>query len=478
MRSDRAAGVPVPSKDTTGTPAPSAGKAHGTQDNGPDGGPGRKAGPKADLKADRRAHRRSVTATVVGNFVESFDWLAYGLFAPLLATHFFPSSNPVTSLIGAFAVLGIGVLVRPLGGVLLGRLADRRGRRPALMLAISLMTAGSVLIAVTPTYGTIGILAPLVLLLARVAQGVAAGGEWPAATAYLMEVAPPKRKCLYGSFFSLTTAAGAFAASLLGGSLTALLGPDAMAAWGWRVPFLVGGLFGAVLLVMRRQLTETEVFRREAGGSAARGSVRHVLTAHRRQVVISVLFISGMATVGGTWTSVVPAMGQRLAEPGVMFWAVVCATSVMMALNVPIGLLADRLGPRRFLLGASAVFAVVGSYTFLTVQGTFTSLLLAYGSGVFFLVSATTTLPSILSDLFPAENRALGMGLPNAVTSALLGGVAPGLATYLGDRGASGWFIGGVMTAVLLTWPAALLLSRTPAPAPAVLGRSSLDLTK
>ncbi|OKK14323.1 cinnamoyl-CoA reductase [Streptomyces sp. CB00455] len=428
--------------------------------------------------APRQSHRRAVTATVVGNFVESFDWLGYGLFAPLLAARFFPSSNPVTSLIGAFTVLGIGVLVRPLGGILLGRLADRRGRRPALMLAITMMTAGSFLIGITPTYDQIGMLAPLVLLLARVAQGISSGGEWPAAAAYLMEVAPPKRKSLYGSLFSLTTCAGAFTASLLGGSLTGALGADAMAAWGWRIPFLVGGLFGVILLVLRRQLAETEVFQREAKALPTRGSLREVLVTYRRQVLLSVLFIAGMATVGSTWTSVIPATGQRLAPPGQMFWVVVCATTILMVVNVPIGLLADKVGPRRFLLAASVLFAVTGSYTFLTIEGTFTSLLLTYLSGTVYLVCATTTLPGILSELFPPENRALGLGLPNAVTSAVLGGIAPPLATYLGDHDASGWFVGGVMAVVLLAWPAALLALRSPAPSAQALDRTSLTLTK
>ncbi|MFD8361177.1 MFS transporter, partial [Streptomyces sp. NPDC059715] len=191
-----------------------------------------------------QSHRRSVVATVVGNFVESFDWLAYGLFAPLFAAQFFPSSNQFTSLLGAFAVFGTGMLFRPIGGILLGRLADRRGRRPALMLAIGLMTGGSTLIAVVPTYEHIGIIAPLLLLLARLAQGVSSGGEWTAAATYLMEIAPKNRRCLYSSLFSVTTMAGPFVASLLGAGLGVWLGTATMEAWGWRVPFLLGGVFG------------------------------------------------------------------------------------------------------------------------------------------------------------------------------------------------------------------------------------------
>ncbi|MCZ0983716.1 MFS transporter [Streptomyces diastatochromogenes] len=411
----------------------------------------------------KKAHRRAVTATVVGNFIESFDWLGYGLFAPLFAAQFFPSGNSLTSILGAFAVLGVGVLMRPLGGILLGRYADRRGRRPALMLAVSLMAGGSLLIGVTPSYAHIGLLAPVLLLLARMAQGVSHGGEWPAAAAYLMEVAPEKRKATYGSLFSLTTCAGAFTASLLGGGLTAALGPAAMADWGWRVPFLVGGVLGLILLVLRSRLAETEVFRRQAQNPHARGSLRQVLVTHRRNVLLAVLFVAGTGAVGGTWTAVVPALGGRLAPPGTMFWVVVTATALMMALNVPIGLLADKIGAARLLVAASALFAVAGSVSYLTMTGTFASLLFTYGSGVVYLVCATTVLPKLLTEIFPTEVRALGIGMPNAVTSAVLGGVAPASAAFAAEHHASGWFIAGVMTAVLLSIPASLL-ARTASP--------------
>ncbi|MFF5788452.1 MFS transporter [Streptomyces sp. NPDC012693] len=411
----------------------------------------------------KKTHRRAVTATVVGNFIESFDWLGYGLFAPLFAAQFFPSGNSLTSILGAFAVLGVGVLMRPLGGILLGRYADRRGRRPALMLAVSLMAGGSLLIGVTPSYAHIGLLAPVLLLLARMAQGISHGGEWPAAAAYLMEVAPEKRKATYGSLFSLTTCAGAFSASLLGGGLTAALGPAAMADWGWRVPFLVGGVLGLILLVLRTRLTETEVFQRQVQGRRDRGSLRQVLVAHRRNVLLAVLYVAGSGAVGGTWTAVVPALGGRLAPPGMMFWVVVTATALMMTLNVPIGMLADKIGAARLLVAASALFAVAGSISYLTMTGTFASLLFTYGSGVVYLVCATTVLPKLLTEIFPPEVRALGVGLPNAVTSAVLGGVAPASAAFAAEHNASGWFIAGVMAAVLMSVPASLL-SRTTRP--------------
>ncbi|MFJ9810758.1 MFS transporter [Streptomyces sp. NPDC101158] len=405
----------------------------------------------------KKAHRRAVTATVVGNFIESFDWLGYGLFAPLFAAQFFPSGNSLTSILGVLAVLGVGVLMRPLGGFLLGRYADRRGRRPALMLAVSLMAGGSLLIGLTPGYAHIGLLAPALLLLARMAQGISHGGEWPAAASYLMEVAPERRKATYGSLFSLTTCAGAFTASLLGGALTAALGPAAMADWGWRVPFLLGGLLGLVLLVLRSRLAETEVFTREVQGRRDRGSLRQLLGTHRRGVLLAVLFVAGSGAVGGTWTAVVPALGGRLAPPGTMFWVAVTATATMLVLNVPIGLLADRIGAARLLVAASLLFSVVGSVSYLTMTGTYASLLFTYGSGVVYLVCATTVLPKLLTGIFPPTVRALGTGLSNGITGAVLGGIGPAAATYAAEHDASVWFVAGTVTAVLLSVPASLL---------------------
>ncbi|MEU2058545.1 MFS transporter [Streptomyces bungoensis] len=429
-----------------------------------------------------RAHPRAVAATVVGNFIESFDWLGYGLFAPLFAARFFPSGDSFTSLLGAFAVLGVGVLVRPIGGILLGRHADRHGRRPALILAVSLMAGGSLLIALTPSYAHIGLLAPLLLLLARTAQGISHGGEWPAATAYLMEMAPRHRKATYGSLFSLSTCAGAFTASLLGGALTTALGPGPMASWGWRVPFLIGGILGLVLLVLRTGLAETETYQREVRSRRDRGSLRQLLRAHWRNVLIATLFVAGTGAVGGTWTAVVPALGGRLAAPGTMMWVVVTATATMLTVNVPIGLLADRIGAARLLVFASLLFAVTGSVSYLTMTGTFASLLFTYGSGVLYLVCATTVLPKLLTDIFPSRVRALGVGLPNAVTGAVLGGLAPACAAWAAEHDASAWFIAGVMASVLLAVPASLLtparaLAATPQSPPAEARQEERTLT-
>lgn len=407
-----------------------------------------------------RLHRRSVATTVIGNFVEYFDGLAYGLFAALFADEFFPSSNPVTSLLGAFAVFAVGYLFRPLGGILLGRLADRRGRKPALMVSIAMMASGSTLIGISPTYDQIGLLAPVILLIARAAQGLSAGGEWPAAITYLMEMAPTNRRCFYGALFSVSASCGAFVAALMGGGLTWLLGRQDMAAWGWRIPFLFGGLLGLVLLLARRRLTETPVFQRDVRSRASRGSLRKVLTVHSRQVLLVALFISGLSAVTATWTAVVPSVGQRLAAPGQMFWVVVLVTGVMALLLAPLGLLADKVGAARFLATLSIGFAFVGPYAYLGMTGSFGNLVFAYGSGIVFVSCVTATMPSVLAAIYPPDIRALGIGLPVGVVTAVVGGVTPWLATYLRARDADGWFVGTVVAVVLVAWLAATLANR------------------
>ena len=161
-----------------------------------------------------------------------------------------------------------------------------------------------------------------------------------------------------------------------------------------------------------------------------------------------------------------------------MLWAVVTATALMMVLNVPIGLLADKIGATRLLVGAGVLFSVTGSVSYLTMTGTFTSLLFAYGSGVVYLVCVTTVLPKLLTEIFPPQNRALGVGLPNAVTGAVLGAIGPAAATYTAEHDADGWFVAGVMAAVLLSIPAALLARRTPRPTTPALDRSGLTLVR
>jgi MHS family alpha-ketoglutarate permease-like MFS transporter len=405
-------------------------------------------------------HRRTVLAAVFGNLIEQFDWLAFGLFAPMFAGQFFPSADPVSSLLSTFAVFAAGMFCRPVGGILLARFADRRGRKPALMLAIVLMTGGSLLIGLSPTYAQIGVAAPLLLAVARIAQGISAGGEWPSAVTFLMELAPKNRRCRYGSFFAITGAGGVMIASLLGAVLSGVLGSSAMAAYGWRAPFLLGGVFGLLLLVLRSRIGESAVFERDVRAERTRGSLSALLRGHWRSVLLTVVFVAGTTVVSSIWTAVVPAMGQRIAPAGEVYWVVVVCTLASMAVQIPIGMLGDRFGVHPLLAVFGAGCAVLGPFAYLGIGPSPVNLLFSYGSGILFITFLTAAMPTVMAAMYPARLRTIGIGLPHSVTTAVFGGVTPWLATYLAGRGASGWFIAGAVVTVLAAWGAAIVAVR------------------
>ncbi len=203
---------------------------------------------------------RTLVAASIGNAIEWYDWTIYATFSIFFATQIFPKENAALALISALATYALAFFFRPLGGWLLGRFADLRGRRTAMMLTIVLMAAGSLVIGLLPTFAMIGWLAPILLLVARIAQGMSLGGEVSNASAYLAEIAPPDRRGRYSAFFYISTGSAVLLASLLGALLTAVLSKEELAAYGWRIPFVIGGVLGLVGLWLRRAMPETEQF--------------------------------------------------------------------------------------------------------------------------------------------------------------------------------------------------------------------------
>ncbi|MDP2958092.1 MAG: MFS transporter, partial [Longimicrobiales bacterium] len=204
--------------------------------------------------------RRAVTAAVVGNVLEWYDFAVYSFLAGTIGKTFFPSGDPSAELLASFAVFGVGFLARPLGGVVIGRIGDVKGRKTALLITIFLMAAGTVLMGVAPSYASVGIAGPAVILVARLMQGFSAGGEWGGSTAFIVEWAPEGKRGWYGSFQQMSVAAGLLLGSGIAALLSTALPAESMEAWGWRVPFLLGGLLGPVGLWMRRTLEETPAY--------------------------------------------------------------------------------------------------------------------------------------------------------------------------------------------------------------------------
>src|SRR6478735_10958433 len=208
--------------------------------------------------------RRAVTAAVIGNVLEWYDFAVYGYVAAIIGKNFFPGTDETTELLKAFLTFGLGFVARPIGGIVIGRMGDTHGRKAALMLTIFLMAAGTVLIGVLPTYAKIGIAAPALLLLARLMQGFSAGGEWGGSTAFIVEWAPNGRRGLFGSFQQMSVVGGLLLGSAFAALLNSVLTAEQMGDWGWRVPFLVGGLLGPVGIYMRRSIEETPHYARVA----------------------------------------------------------------------------------------------------------------------------------------------------------------------------------------------------------------------
>ncbi|MEI9983811.1 MAG: MFS transporter [Aliidongia sp.] len=218
--------------------------------------------------------RRAVLASVIGNGLEWFDFLIYAFFARTIANHFFPADTPTTSLLLSFATFAVGFVVRPLGGVVLGIYADRVGRQKALSLLILMMAAGTLIVGLTPSYATIGIAAPLLIVAARVIQGLSVGGEFASAAAMLVELAPPGRKMFYGSFQMASQGFALLIASGFGLALTQLMTASDLEAWGWRIPFLAGALIGPVGFYIRRRLCRKPGVPGAAGQAAPRWQMK------------------------------------------------------------------------------------------------------------------------------------------------------------------------------------------------------------
>ncbi|HSL35863.1 MAG TPA: MFS transporter, partial [Arthrobacter sp.] len=217
----------------------------------------------------KETRRRVIAASFIGNFVEWFDYAVYGYLAVTIAAVFFPESDPQTGLLLTFALFAISFLVRPLGGFVWGHIGDRVGRRTALSLSILIMSGATFCIALIPGYDTIGIWAPILLLIIRVAQGFSASGEYAGASAFLVEYAPANRRGLYAAVVPASTAAGLLLGSLLAGLLTTLLSTDAMQSWGWRLPFLLAAPMGLIGRYIRTKLEDTPVFRELAAEDQA-----------------------------------------------------------------------------------------------------------------------------------------------------------------------------------------------------------------
>jgi MFS transporter, MHS family, alpha-ketoglutarate permease len=414
--------------------------------------------PAAPLQAGRaRWQIRAVIGGSIGNLIEWYDWFVYSAFALYFAEVFFPQGDRTAQLLSVAGVFAVGFLMRPIGSWLMGVYADRAGRRAALVLSMTIMAGSSLVIALTPGYASIGFFAPLILLLARVAQGLSVGGEYGAVATYLSEVAGRERRGLFASFQYVTLIMGQLIALAVLLLLQYLLTTDDLEAWGWRVPFVIGG-FGAIgAYWLRRGIEESPSF--EASRSR-RAAVKtwQLMAQHPRELAI-VLGLTAGGALGfytfGTYMQKFLANTAGFSRSTAT--AITAAAMVVFMLAQPLmGWISDKVGRRPLLIayGAAATLMTVPLLTWIGgTRDALTAFLLV--SLALLVQSAYTSISGLYkAELFPIEIRALGVGLPYAVAVSAIGGTAELVALLLKQAGyESGfyWYVTAFMSLVLLT---------------------------
>lgn len=387
---------------------------------------------------------KSIVSGSIGNLVEWYDWYAYSAFALYFAKVFFPQGDRTAQLLNAAAVFAIGFFMRPIGSWLLGHYADRHGRKSALLLSVTLMCGGSLIIAVTPGYASIGIAAPALLVLARLLQGLSLGGEYGTSATYLSEMAPRSSRGFWSSFQYVT---------LIGGQVIALgvlvvlqqwLTTAQLEDWGWRIPFVIGALLAITAVYLRRGMNETESFRIAARTRHLRESPLRMLLKHPRQVLIVVGLTLGGTVAFYTYTTYMQKYLVNTAGMSKATATVVSAASLLAfaALQPIVGALSDRIGRRPVLL-AFGILGTVFTYPLLSMIGSVDNAWSAFALIMIALVivSGYTSINAVVkAELFPTEIRALGVGLPYALTLSIFGGTAEYLALWFKDIGHEHWF--------------------------------------
>jgi metabolite-proton symporter len=377
---------------------------------------------------------RSIVRVASGNFLEMYDFMVFGYYAAAIGHAFFPSGNAYVSLMLSLATFGAGFLMRPLGAVVLGAYADRHGRRAGLLLTLTLMSFGIVSIACTPGYATLGLLAPLLVLIGRLLQGFSAGMELGGVSVYLAEIAPPGRKGFYVSWQSASQQVAVIVASLVGVVLTSRLTPEDMTQWGWRVPLLLGCLIIPVLFLLRRSLTETAEFtaRRHHPGIT---EILSSLRANWKIVLVGTLMVV-MTTVSFYMiTAYTPTFGStvlHLSSLDSLIVTLCVAASNLFWLPV-MGSFSDRVG-RKPLLLACTIAMLVSAYpvmTWLATAPDFSRLLITELWFSFLYASYNGAMVVLLTEIMPVEVRTSGFSLAYSLATAIFGGFTPVVSTYL-----------------------------------------------
>jgi len=388
--------------------------------------------------APTTSHRlRNIVGGSAGNLVEWYDWYVYTAFALYFAPVFFPAGDRTTQLLNTAAIFAVGFVMRPIGAWVMGIYADRHGRKAGLTLSVSLMCAGSLIIAAVPTPATIGWLAPAILVFARMLQGLSLGGEYGSSATYLSEVAGRQRRGFFSSFQYVTLIAGQLVAAIVLLILQFSMSEADLEAWGWRIPFAIGGVLALVVFYIRRRLTETESFTNAKASDAPRSSGANLFRDHPKEAFLVMALTAGGTLAFYAYTTymqkfLVNTSGfDRETASRVM----TAALFVFMCLQPLAGALSDRVGRKPVMIGFGllGLVATVPLFTALeSVQNPYAAFGLVIAALV--IVTGYTSINAVVkAELFPAHIRALGVALPYAIANTLFGGTAEYVALWLKD---------------------------------------------
>ncbi|CAN7772153.1 MFS transporter [Variovorax sp. LjRoot290] len=396
------------------------------------------AGTSATSAATPGETRKVITAVTLGNVVEWVDWVIYATFAPIFSAHFFPQADPVAGLLATFAVFAVGFVMRPLGGAILGPYSDKHGRKKGLTLSIGLMAGASLVIALCPTYASIGVAAPVILVLCRMVQGLSAGGEFGAASAYLVEAAPPSKRAFIGSFKDVGVNGGILVAALIGVALSNMLSPEALKDWGWRAGFAFAAALGLVTVWIRRGVGETAAF----SHAAATGKTqRNPLLAMFAEHPMAALRVMGIAIAGVmlnyVWMVYFPTFANL--KTGIPLKTALLANSIALVIFIVLlpfaGRVSDRFGRRPTLLFFSIGSALYAFPALHFMEASFWNIFVIDLIGMLLMLGYSANAAVVMAEQFPSEVRVTGISVPFAISVAAFGGTAPYILTAMTKGG-------------------------------------------
>jgi len=411
---------------------------------------------------DKARRIKAIVGASSGNLVEWYDFYAYAFTSIYFAAAFFPSGDTTSQLMATAGIFAVGFFMRPLGGWLFGWIADTHGRKNSMVISVLMMCAGSLLIAIMPTYATIGAAAPVLLLIARLVQGLSVGGEYGTAATYMSEVAGKGHRGFYSSFQYVTLIGGQLLALLVLVVLQALLSVDELKAWGWRIPFVIGAATAVVAMYLRRSLVETGS--EAAMHSKEAGSLRGLLK-YKRAVLLVLAFTMGGSLYFYTFTTYMQKYLVNTAHMDAKVVSIVMTgvLVIYMLLQPVFGALSDRIGRKNNMLLFSGI-ATIASVPLLSALGQVSSPYIAFTLALLALVIASfyTSISGVVkAELFPGAVRALGVGFTYAVGNALFGGTAEYVALSLKSAGREEWFAWYVTALVAVAFVASMLMPDT-----------------